>query len=44
MGDGELVLHGFVDFDWVGDVGGGKSTLGLCLSLTSSMISWLGRK
>jgi hypothetical protein len=32
VGDGELMLYGFVNFDWVGDAGDSKSTLGCCFS------------
>jgi len=28
VGYGELMLHGFLDSDWVGDASGRKSTLG----------------
>jgi hypothetical protein len=44
VGDGELMLHGFVDSDWAGDAGGRKSTSGFCFSLGSGMISWFSRK
>jgi hypothetical protein len=33
VGDGELMLHGFVDSDWAGDASARKSTLGFCFSL-----------
>jgi len=44
VGDGELVLNGFVDSDCIGDAGDQKSTLGCCFGLGSSMISWFSRK
>jgi hypothetical protein len=44
-GDGKLILHGFVDFDWAGDAGGRKSTSGCCFSLGfPGVISWFSRK
>jgi hypothetical protein len=30
--DGVLILHGYVDFEWVGDVGDDKSTSTCCFS------------
>jgi len=42
--DGELMLYGFFDLDWVGDAGDRKSTLGSCFSLGSVVISWFNRK
>jgi hypothetical protein len=44
VGDGELMLHGFVDSDWVGDAGGKKSTLCFFFSLGSCMIYWFSRE
>jgi hypothetical protein len=38
-GDGELLLHGFVDFDWVGDASARKITYGFCFNLGTCMIS-----
>lgn len=43
-GDGELMLHGFVDSDWAGDAGDNKSTSGCCFSFGSGVISWFSRK
>jgi hypothetical protein len=40
----DIQLHGFTDFDWVGSVEDRKSTLGMCFSLGSTMISWSSRK
>jgi hypothetical protein len=39
VGDGELMLHGFVDLDWAGDASARKSTSGFCFNLGSGMIS-----
>lgn len=44
VGDGELIVKGFVDFDWAGDVGDGISTSDCCFSLELVMISWFIRK
>jgi hypothetical protein len=44
VGDGELVLHGFLDFDWAGSANDRRSTSGCCFSLGSSMISWFSKK
>lgn len=44
MGDGELLLHGFVDSDWAGHASARKSTLGFCFSLGRSIILWFSRK
>jgi len=42
--DGELVLHGFSDSDWVGSANDRRSTSVCCFSLCSGMISWFSRK
>jgi hypothetical protein len=39
VGDGELVLHGFSEFDWVGSASDRRSTSRCCFSLGSGMIS-----
>jgi hypothetical protein len=44
VGDGELMLYGFVDSYWIGDAGGKKSTLRFSFNLGSSMISSFNRK
>ena len=33
VGDGKLMLHKFVDFDWPGNAGDMKSTSSCCLNL-----------
>jgi hypothetical protein len=33
VGDGELMLHDFVDSDWVGDASARKSTSAFCFDL-----------
>jgi hypothetical protein len=38
VGDNELMLDGFIDHNWVGDVGGRKSTSRFCFSLGSTMV------
>lgn len=38
VGDSELILHGFIDYDWTTDASATKSTLGFCFSLGSGMI------
>lgn len=43
-GDGELILHGFVDFDWVGNAGVKESTSSCCFILGSRVISWFNRE
>jgi hypothetical protein len=40
----DIQLHGFTDFDWAGSAEDRKSTLGMCFSLGSAMISWGSRK
>jgi hypothetical protein len=36
----DIQLHGFTDLDWVGSAEDIRSTLGMCFSLGSAMISW----
>jgi hypothetical protein len=36
----DIQLHGFTDSDWEGSAEDRKSTLGMCFSLGSAMISW----
>jgi hypothetical protein len=38
--DHNFTLSGYTDLDWAGSVSDRKSTLGCCLSLGSTMISW----
>jgi hypothetical protein len=40
----DIQLHGFTDSDWAGSTEDRKSTLGMCFSLGSAMISWGSRK
>ena len=42
--DSEFRLFGYTDSDWAGSTTDRKNTFGCCLSLGSSMISWLSRK
>jgi hypothetical protein len=44
VGDGELVLHGFTDYDWAGSATDRRSTSGCCFSLGSCLVSWFSRK
>jgi hypothetical protein len=37
-------LHGFTDSDWAGSANERNSTIGICFSLGSAMISWARRK
>ena len=39
-----IILHGYVDSNWVGSTTDKKSTSGCCFILGSSMISWFSRK
>jgi hypothetical protein len=39
VGDGEFLLHGFINLDWVGDASTRKSAYGYCFSSGLSMIS-----
>ena len=41
---GDVPLHGYTDFEWVGNVIDMKSTYGCCFSLGLSMKSWMSRK
>jgi hypothetical protein len=41
---GGVMLHGFIDSDWMGSIVDWKSTSGYCFSLGSAMISWSSRK
>jgi hypothetical protein len=41
---GGVMLHGFIDSDWMGSTVDRKSTSGFCFSLGSTMISWSSRK
>jgi hypothetical protein len=41
---GEVLLHGYVDLDWVGSSMDRKSTSGYYFSLGSAMISWSSKK
>jgi hypothetical protein len=41
---GRVLLHGYVDSDWVGSSVDQKSTSGYCFSLGSPMISWSSKK
>ena len=34
---------GYADFDWGGNVIDGRSTIGGCFSLGSSMVSWMSK-
>jgi hypothetical protein len=40
----DVQLHGFTDSDWAGSAKDRKSTLGMCFSLGSTMISWSSKK
>jgi hypothetical protein len=40
----DIQLHGFIDSDWAGSAEDRRSTLGMCFSLGSAMISWGSRK
>jgi hypothetical protein len=40
----DIQLHGFTDSNWAGSAEDRKSTLGMCFSLGSVMISWGSRK
>jgi hypothetical protein len=40
----DIQLHGFIDSDWEGSTEDRRSTLGMCFSLGSTMISWASRK
>jgi hypothetical protein len=44
VSDGEVKLHGYTEYDWVGSAVDRKSTSGCCFSLGSGMISWLSIK
>jgi hypothetical protein len=41
---GDVKLQGYTNSDWIGSVVDQKSTSRCCVSLGSSMISWLRRK
>jgi hypothetical protein len=40
----DIKLHGFTDSDWEGSAEDRKSTLGMCFSLVSTMITWGSEK
>lgn len=40
----DVILKGFTDADWAGNLVHRKSTLGYCFSIGSWMISWCSRK
>ena len=40
FGDSQLVLEGFVDADWAGDLDGRKSTSGYLFTFAGGAISW----
>ena len=40
FGDSKLVLEGYVDADWAGDLDGRKSTLGYLFTFVGGAISW----
>ena len=40
----EIILHSYIDSDWVGSTKDINNTSGGCFSLGSGVISWLSRK
>ena len=42
--DGEIILQGFTDSNWVGSVKDRKITSQCCFGLESGMISWFNKK
>ena len=40
FGDSKLVLEGYVDEDWAGDLDGRKSTSGYLFTFVGGAISW----
>ena len=43
FGVSKLVLEGYVDADWVGDLDGRKSTLGYLFTFVGGAVSWQSR-
>ena len=43
FGDFKLVLEGYVDADWAGDLDGRKSTSGYLFTFAGGTISWQSR-
>ena len=40
----EVVVHGFVDFDWASDIDERRSTSGYAFRLLEGEVSWMSRR